>query len=161
LIGGDFSSDKVGINRMPTTYTLEVGGTIWANGASISAGAFTWSDVRYKKNIVTIDSSLSKVCNMRGVYYDWKSDKFKDKNFPGGKQIGVIAQEVEKIYPELVTTDKDGYKTVSYEKITPILIEAIKEQQKLIEAQQLKINTIETSNSDMEKRIEKLEKKKD
>ena len=140
LIGGDFSTNRVGINRMPTTYALEVGGTIWANGSTISAGSTTWSDERYKKNIVKLDNSLSNVCKLRGVTYDWKNDEFKDKNFPEGKQIGVIAQEIEKVYPEIVTTDSEGYKSVAYEKLVPVLIEAIKEQQAIIKKHEAEIN---------------------
>ncbi len=159
LIGGDFAADRIGINRMPTTYTLEVGGTIWANGASITAGATTWSDVRYKTNINTLENALDKICDLRGVTYDWRYSEFPDKNFPNGLQIGVIAQEVEIIFPELVNTDNDGYKSVSYEKLTPILIEAIKEQQKEIE--QLKKDKAETAelNSDLLNRLEKVEAK--
>ena len=52
---------------------------------------------------------------------------FKDKNFNDNKQVGLIAQEVEKIYPELVQTDNEGFKSIDYAKLTPILVEAIKE----------------------------------
>jgi len=56
-----------------------------------------------------------------------RADEFKDRNFNTDKQLGVIAQEIEPIYPELVKTDDKGYKSVDYARITPILIEAIKE----------------------------------
>ena len=144
LIGGDFSTNRLGINRIPTTYTLEVGGTIWANGSTISAGSTTWSDERYKKNIVRLNNSLSNICKLRGVTYDWRYDEFKDKNFPQGKQVGVIAQEIEKVYPEIITTDADGYKSVSYEKLVPVLIEAIKEQQEIIKKHEAEINYLKT-----------------
>lgn len=133
LIGGNFSTGQVGINRMPTTYTLEVAGTIWANGATISAGASTWSDSRFKTNISTIPNALFNICNLRGVTYDWDYTNNNTQNFPKGRQIGVIAQEVEKIFPELVITGEDGYKSVSYEKMSAIFIEAFKDQQKQIE----------------------------
>ncbi|NVO08398.1 MAG: tail fiber domain-containing protein [Bacteroidales bacterium] len=142
LIGGDFSTARVGINRMPTTYTLEVGGTIWANGSTISAGASTWSDSRFKTNIVTLTNALFNVCNLRGVTYDWDNTNKNTSNFPKGKQIGVIAQEVEKIFPELVITGDDGYKSVAYEKMSAIFIEAFKEQQLQIKNQQTEIETL-------------------
>ena len=66
------------------------------------------------------------------VYYDWRTQEFPDRNFSKEKQIGVIAQEVEKEFPELVETNGDGYKSVDYTKLTPILIEAVKTQQSQI-----------------------------
>ncbi|MBI5218917.1 MAG: tail fiber domain-containing protein [Bacteroidia bacterium] len=149
LIGGDFSGDRVGINRMPTTYTLEVGGTIWANGATITAGSATWSDVRYKTNILTLENSLEKICKLRGVCYDWKYSEFVDKNFPKGHQIGVIAQEIEEIFPELITTDNEGYKSVAYEKFTPILLEAVKSLNNKINDQEKEIETLKNENSQL------------
>jgi hypothetical protein len=143
LIGGDFAMDAVGINRMPAGIAaLEVGGSIWANGATISQGATTWSDIRYKKDIVPLTNALSDVLKMQGVRYNWKQSEFPELNFSKGEQIGVIAQDMEKILPELVVTGTDGYKSVSYEKLTPVLIEAIKEQQKLIDSQKAELQSL-------------------
>ncbi len=142
LIGGDFSAGMVGINRTPTIYTLEVGGTIWANGSTISSGATTWSDLRYKNNITDLSDPLGIILQLRGVKFDWATESFPELNFPGGRQIGVIAQEVEKILPELVYTDVKGYKSVSYEKFSAVLIEAVKEQQKQIVGQQKEIDEL-------------------
>jgi hypothetical protein len=151
LIGGNFATSKVGINRMPTTYTLEVGGTIWANGSTITAGSTTWSDARYKTNVIPLDNALNYVMNLQGVQFDWKRSEFPDLNFPKGNQIGVIAQDVEKILPQLVYTGPDGYKSVSYEKLTPVLIEAIKEQQQIIKKQQAEIDKLNASLSEVNK----------
>jgi Chaperone of endosialidase len=63
-------------------------------------------------------------------------------NFSTGKQMGVIAQEVEKVFPELVTTNGDGYKRVNYIGLIPVLIESIKEQQTQIEKQNQKIEKL-------------------
>jgi len=68
-----------------------------------------------------------------GVSYEWKREEYPDKEFAEGKQIGVIAQEVESVIPEAVHTDAQGYKAVSLERLTPVLIEAVKEQQAQIE----------------------------
>jgi hypothetical protein len=133
LVTMDFNTNRVGILRSPTSYALEVGGTIWANGSAISAGSSTWSDSRYKKDVTPIADALSDVLQMEGVRYNWRQSDFPELNFPKGEQIGVIAQDLEKIVPELVITNADGYKSVSYEKLTPILIEAIKAQQKEID----------------------------
>jgi hypothetical protein len=89
------------------------------------AKALPRSDERLKKNIQTIDNALEKVLSLRGVEFDFIS---------GGKhQIGVIAQEVEKIVPEVVEENFDGYSGVDYQKLVSLLIEAVKEQQKQIE----------------------------
>lgn len=156
LIGGDFTNGRLGINRMPTTYALEVAGTIWANGSTITAGASTWSDARFKTNIITISNALSGICNLRGVTYDWDNSNNKTLNFPKGKQIGVIAQEVEKVFPELVSTDEDGYKSVAYEKLSAILVEAMKEQQKLIDEQKRTIETLSISQTNTEHEMQQL-----
>lgn len=68
------------------------------------------SDQRFKKNITPISSALDKVEKLQGVTFDWRIGEFMNRNFPEGKQVGFIAQEVEKILPEVVTTDNDGYK---------------------------------------------------
>jgi hypothetical protein len=80
------------------------------------------SDVRLKENISTIENSLQKVQNLRGVNFTWKSEPEM------GKRIGFIAQEVEKVIPELVFTNEvDGYKGVNYAEMSAVLVEAVKE----------------------------------
>ena len=83
------------------------------------------SDINSKQNIETIQNSLEKVLQLRGVSFEWI-----DNN---NKAIGLIAQEVEPIVPEVVNTNEDGIKSVSYDSIVGLLIEAIKEQQKQID----------------------------
>jgi hypothetical protein len=104
------------------------------------------SDRRYKTSITPIDSSLSKVEKLQGVYYDWDRSKWPKKNFPEGKQVGLIAQEVEKVVPEVVNTDKEGCKSLSYDKLTAVLIEAVKE--------------LEQENELLKRRVDLLEQKK-
>ncbi|MCH8331220.1 MAG: tail fiber domain-containing protein, partial [Bacteroidetes bacterium] len=103
---------------------LSVAGNICLDGITVAC-----SDIRYKKNIKSIESSLDKVKSIDGVYYHWRTDEFPDKEFPKSQQIGVIAQDIEKTLPEVVLTDANGYKSVDYSRITPVLVEAIKEQQ--------------------------------
>jgi trimeric autotransporter adhesin len=86
------------------------------------------SDERLKKNIEPLNSSLDRVMKLRGVSYEWKSPEKRGK----GRNIGLIAQDVEVVIPELVVTDNKGYKALSYDKMVPVLVEAIKEQQKMI-----------------------------
>jgi hypothetical protein len=80
------------------------------------------SDARMKRGITPIQGGLSIVERLRGVTYYWK-----DAERSARRQVGVIAQEVERVVPELVHTGADGYKAVEYTSLIPILIEAVKE----------------------------------
>ena len=101
----------------------------------------TASDERFKDNIETLNG-LEIVEKLRGVSFNWKDG--------GAKDMGFIAQEVEKVFPSLVTTDPDGYKSLSYNSLISPLFEAVKEQQTQIESQQTQIDALI-------KRIEALE----
>jgi hypothetical protein len=85
------------------------------------------SDIRLKENIVPLEGSLEKVKRLQGFSYTWKNDP---RHLP---DIGLIAQEVEKVMPELVLTDDEGIKSVKYIQFTALLLEALKEQQRTIE----------------------------
>ena len=85
----------------------------------------TLSDIAYKQNINPIFNALNIVLELRGVSYEMKDSK--------RPALGVIAQEIEHILPEVVSENKNGSKTVSYNHIIAVLIEAIKEQQKIID----------------------------
>ena len=91
--------------------------------------AFHSSDKRLKDNIKPISNPLDKILKIGGYTFDWS----KKQNMYEGQDIGVIAQEIEKVLPEVVEKRDNGYKAVKYEKIVPLLIESIKEQQKQIE----------------------------
>ena len=85
------------------------------------------SDNRFKKNFRPIENPLQKVMGLNGVSYNWKSGEYKERGFSDEPQIGLIAQEVEQFFPELVHTDADGYKAVAYSKMVAVLVEAVKE----------------------------------
>ena len=98
--------------------------------------AFSTSDERFKDNITPISDAIDKISGIRGVEFDWKEltpEERKILHSNEGHDVGVIAQEIEKILPEVVTTRDSGYKAVRYEKIIPLLIEAIKDNKKSIE----------------------------
>ena len=88
--------------------------------------AFYSSDIRLKENIQPIQNALEKVESISGNTYDWK-EGYDEIHSHKGNDIGVIAQEIEEILPQIVTNRDNGYKAVQYEKIVPLLIEAIKE----------------------------------
>jgi len=99
--------------------------------ASNDIVAFSTSDIRLKDNIKSIDKALDKVNSIQGIEFDWIEKEEVHGN--SGHDIGVIAQEVEKILPDVVTTRDNGYKAVKYEKIVPLLIEAIKDLSKQVD----------------------------
>ena len=111
---------------------VDINGNATISGKFNSNGIQESSDKRFKKNIEPLQDALSNVLKLQGVSYDWKVEEFPDRMFGSRTEIGVIAQDIEKIYPELVSTDKDGYKSVQYSHLVPVLVEAIKEQQALI-----------------------------
>jgi hypothetical protein len=112
------------------------------------------SDKRLKENVINIPNALDKIKQINGVYFDWK-DKTKELGFfPSQKNdVGVIAQEIQSILPEVVTLapfdyelgkSKSGenYLTVKYDKLAPLFIEAIKELNQKVEDQQKIINDL-------------------
>ena len=91
-----------------------------------------------KDDITTIDLALDKVKALRGVYHTWKEDIVGERN------IGAVAQEVAAVIPELAfTNDNTGYMGVHYDKLSALLIEAIKEQSETIEELQRRVNNLE------------------
>ena len=107
---------NVGIGTSTVSYKLDVSGTIRATGDVIA-----YSDARVKDNIETITDALTKVTSLRGVSYTRKDSEDKSR------KVGVIAQEVLDILPEVVQQDDSGNYSVAYGNIVGVLIEAIKE----------------------------------
>ncbi len=131
-------SGSIGIGKTPdSSYKLDVDGDIQANAYYYS------SDVRLKKDIREISEALDKIKKLRGVSFSWKGN--------GEKSMGFIAQEVEKVLPELVNSDSKGYKAVQYGNLTALLLEGIREQEKIIEGQEQRIRNLE-------ERLDRLEK---
>ena len=108
LITGDFS-----------THTVHINGDLHATGTISS------SDGRLKKDIKPLTHALDAILQLEGKTYRWN----EGATFANKKDIGLIAQEVEKVFPELVAENEQGYKGIAYSKLTAVLIEAIKEQQ--------------------------------
>lgn len=128
-----------GLNGIPLT--------LLGTGNALLKGVLTQnSDIRLKKNISTIDGVLSKISKLRGVTYNWISDA-KDTT----QQIGFVAQEIEKVFPQLVKTDDEGFKSVAYSNMVPVLLQAIKEQQ-------IKIEELKTASDQVKSLEEKVEK---
>ena len=110
--------------------------------SSRSFGGSRRSDMRFKTNIRPINGQLSNVIKLTGVKYEWRVDEFPFENFDTARQIGFIAQDLEKVYPEVVETRKDGYKTVNYDLLVPVLVEAIKELNNKLNRQEVEIKML-------------------
>jgi hypothetical protein len=121
LVGTTSGSDKVTVN-----------GTVSATNFN------TTSDATLKTNVETLSGSLDAVTSLRGVSFDWLEN--------GGSEIGVIAQEVEAVLPDVVSTNDEGIKSVKYGNMVAVLIEAIKEQQAQID--ELKKLIVRKENED-------------
>lgn len=130
---------SAGIGVTPST-------TIGRLDCSNDIVAYSSSDRRWKENIKTIENPIDKVKAIGGYEFDWKEltdEETTTQHSNKGHDIGVIAQEIEEVLPEVVTTRENGYKGVRYEKITPLLIEAIKEQQKQIDQLQAIVSKLQ------------------
>jgi hypothetical protein len=90
----------------------------------------------------SLSSSPEKVSSLQSVSYLWNRASFPHKNFPEGAQLGLIAQDVEPIIPEVVSTDAEGYKSLAYDRLVAVLIEAVKEQKSIVEKQQTEITEL-------------------
>ena len=113
--------------------TINPSSTVGRIDASNDIVAFSTSDIRLKSDIKIITSALSKVSRLRGVSFIWKKDLKKYHGYEG-KDIGLLAQEVEQVLPQAVRENDNEYKAIRYEKIIPLLVEAIKELKKEIES---------------------------
>ena len=123
------SAGNVGIGTTSPSEKLEVDGNILASG-DITA----FSDARIKENVETLPNALESVKAMRGVTYN----KIGEEK----QSIGVIAQEVQAVLPQLVSEHNDGMLSVAYGNVTAVLIEAIKDQQKQIDELKAQLNGI-------------------
>jgi hypothetical protein len=127
---------NIGMGSLTPSVRLQVNGDIIANSIAGS------SDLRYKTNIRPVFNALDKVKALRGVYFNWNKEAFPDKNFGTKDELGFIAQEIENVVPEIVTKDntKEEYRSVKYDKLVALLVEAIKEQQIQIDSLKIELN---------------------
>jgi hypothetical protein len=127
-------SGAIGVNVNPS-----------ATDGRIDAGndvvAYSSSDIRFKKNITPIQDALFKVQQIQGIEFDWIPNE--EQHGYDGHDVGVIAQEVVEVLPEVVQTRESGYMAVKYEKMIPLLVEGIKEQQKQIDELKDKVRELE------------------
>jgi hypothetical protein len=123
-------SGNVGIGTTSPSDKLHVVGNIRASGSVFaSCGTLVCSDTRYKTNVRPVERALAVVEKLRPVRFDWKRQQFPDQHFTANRQVGLIAQEVREVLPEVVQEDSNGYLAVDYGRLTPLLVEAVNELQ--------------------------------
>jgi hypothetical protein len=127
-----------------TTFAVQGDGNvvIYQKGRAVWATGTNLSDIRLKENLQPIDNALERVTSLNCISFEWKDKSIGDK-----RELGLVAQEVEQTFPELLQEINSESKLVRYEKFVPVLIEAMKEQQKMIEALQ---QTVEAMREDRE-----------
>jgi hypothetical protein len=141
-----------GVRAWGGTYGVYSVGDIFTTGSYLTS-----SDARFKENVEPLTDSLNKVLKLRGVQFNWKQDEYPEHNFSEERQVGFIAQEVAEVLPEVVnkSNDEEGFYSVSYGRIVPVLVEAIKELK--AENESLKTKLTEETQS-LKQRLDALER---
>jgi hypothetical protein len=150
FIYGDFALDQLRFNSVVSigtapysTYRLTILGSAYASG-----GVWTPSDLRLKQNVRSMDGDgvIDKVRDLEVIKFDYKNGVTKGDPIVISNEgnIGVVAQEIEKSFPELVKTDDKGYKAVNYGALTAVLLQAIKDQQKQIDSLKTEMRLLKT-----------------
>lgn len=159
-----YSNVRMRVDANGLDYALSLNGNLDVNGTGYADGGFFMSsDARYKEQVETLPHALATLIALRGVVYEWNKTAFPERKFESGRQVGFIAQEVEKVLPELVKTKPDGYKAVNYQAIIPVTVEAIKSQQiqinalkKSSDSKDAEIAVMKAKNAELETKLSEL-----
>ena len=145
---------------IPTKANFDLGSIVspW-NAVYTTDGTVQTSDKRLKTNIKPLEKALDKVLTLNGVTYEWRVKEFPEMHFDSGRHVGVLAQELEEVLPEAVETGKDGYKSVKYSEITPLLIEAVKELKAEKDGLQATVENQQKQIDELKKMVEELMKR--
>lgn len=127
----DIPDERVGIGTDSPEHSLHVAGNVKATNVEVP------SDARYKTNVESIDgpSALDAVQSLSGVKFEWNDDAPHAGATDDGRQLGFVAQEVEDVLPESVSRNEDGYRSMTQGAVTPVLVEAVKDQQEQLDRQ--------------------------
>jgi len=150
------STGRVGVGPVTPTENLHVGGNICATG---TIGAC--SDARYKDKVAALDDALGTIEQLQPVRFDWKREAFPDHQFSDQRQTGLIAQEVRAVMPEIVSEGSTGYLSVDYGRLTPTLVQAVRELRAEKDAQIAErdcvIQALQAENAAQQARIDAFE----
>jgi len=149
-----FAINSDGVNGKGLSFDTP-GNAAFAQDVTVNGNFYTPSDQRLKTNIVTLGNALQAINSMRGVRFEYKDQK----KYAKGPKIGVIAQELVKVFPEMVTKGTDGFFKVDYTQLTAVLIQAVKEQQKMMQQQQLEMDELKVRLNNQQLQINAILKK--
>jgi hypothetical protein len=142
---GEFTpADRLDVNGDVRVGTSGTNGCLKNNNGNTIVGTCS-SDLRFKRDITPFQASLDRVAALQPVHYHWRAGDFPEKQFGTEQAYGLIAQEVEAVLPEIVTTDADGYKAVDYAKLPLLAIQAIRELKERNEALERRLAALEQS----------------
>ncbi len=139
---------------LPSNVKLNVNGNVQAHAY------WQGSDRRFKKDIKTIENALDKVNELEGLTYQYKIGKVGDyefKDLEGKDQLGFVVQDLKAVFPELVKEDENGYHSVNYVGLIPVLVEALKEQQNIVAEKTSQIENQQQVIDNLVERMKKLE----
>jgi len=142
LVYGEFANDIFRINGT-LQYTVGIG---------------QYSDASLKTDIIPLTSTLSKLLSMKPCSFMWKEGSLYDQKMPKERQIGLIAQEVQEIFPEIVSETSDGYKTIDYTKLGVLIIPALNELNNIIKEKDAEIISLKNEMALILSRLDELEK---
>jgi len=140
---------------------------VYSNGSSYATGTWQASDSRLKINVAGFDGALSRIGQLPVKTYHFDNEKHPTLNFPTQKQYGIMAQDLEKVFPEMVLEsdhyipDENGelteetveIKAVNYVQLIPVLVKAVQEQQVIIESQKDELETLKEEMSEMKSAV--------
>lgn len=147
------ASGHVGIGTVAPLNLLHVNGAIRVGNCTLdpTTGAPTcFSDARFKRDVKALAPMLDRLTRLQPVQYSWRADEFPDKAFGTGEVLGLVAQDVEAVLPDLVTTDAEGYKSVNYGQLPLLAVQALKEMK-------AKVDAVQRENADLAARLATLE----
>lgn len=153
---------RVGIGTTAPADLLHVNGDIRGAclkniGGTVLTGSCS-SDERFKKNITPFQNELDRITRLEVVTYNWRREEFPEKNWGTQKELGLIAQQVEQIMPEMVEVDRDGYRRIHFERIPLLALQAVRELYQLFLGQDRRVASLEEKSQQQAIQIEKLEK---
>jgi hypothetical protein len=145
------SNSRVGINTAAPTQALEVAGNILANNVAVP------SSIRFKDRVYPLDDALGNLLKLSGVRFDWKPEYAAQRGFT--HDLGFVAEDVEKVFPEVVMHDAAGNVTgMDYSRLTAVTVQAIKQQQAVIDSLKAESARRDAETADLKARLDRLEK---